>query len=92
MITRNVKVKVEPTITETAETIWDMDARDQLILLSCLDISFFRIPADGEDQLAHMFNALRQQLSPERQKHVKHFIKALHQYLVEEDNSEIEEE
>lgn len=91
MISRNIRVKIEPTITETAETIWDMDARDQLILLSCLDISFFRIPADGEYQLAYMFNALQQQLSPERQKHVKHFIKALHQYLVEEDNSKIEE-
>ena len=91
MITRNVIVKVEPTITETADTIWSMNAQDQLTVLSCLDKRFFQIPTDGEDQLACMFNALRQQLSPEKQKHVKHFIKALHQYLVEEDNSEIEE-
>ena len=89
MINRNVIAKIEPTVTEIADEIWDMSSDDQITLLSCTDTRFFQIPADGENQLAFMFNALRKQ-SPEKQERVKHFVKALYQYLVEEDNSEIE--
>lgn len=90
-IERSVRVRVEPTVTETADVIWDMCSDDQVTLLSCIDTRFFRIPADGEMQLAYMFDALRKQ-SPEKQRRVKHIVKALYQFLVEEDNSEIEED
>ena len=89
MIVKNVMVKIEPTVTEIADEIWNMTADDQITLLSCADTRFFKIPADGETQLAFMFNTLRRQ-SPEKQERVKHFVKALYQYLVEEDNREIE--
>lgn len=90
-IERSVIVRVEPTVTEAADVIWDMHAQDQITLLSCIDTRFFRIPADGETQLAHMLGALRKQ-PPEKQKRVKHIVKALYKFLVEEDNSEIEED
>lgn len=83
MIDRNVRVKVEPTVTEIADEIWTMTDIEQISLLSCLDTRFFSIPADGESQLAAMLSALREQ-SPKKQECVKHFVKALYQYLVEE--------
>lgn len=91
MITRHVKVDVTPTVTEVADAVWDMSSQDQLTFLSCLDTRFFQIPFDGNNQLAFMFYDL-QKLSPEKKERVKHMVKALYQYLVEEDNnSEIEE-
>lgn len=90
MIDRNISVKIVPTVAEIAGEIYNMTSDDQILLLSCLDIRFNQIPADGEVQLGYMLNALREQ-SPFTQDRVKHIVKALYQYLVEEDNSEIEE-
>lgn len=90
MIRRNVMVNVEPKVSEIADEIWNMTSGDQILLLAQLDMRFFQIPASGESQLASMLMSLLRK-SPAMQERIKHIVKALHQYLVEEDNSEIEE-
>lgn len=90
MIHRNVTVNIEPKVPEIADAIWEMDSTDQIILLAQLDMRFFQIPASGESQLASMLMSLLRK-SPAMQERIKHIVKALHQYLVEEDNSEIKE-
>lgn len=60
-IERVVTVEVEPTVGEIADAIWYMTAEDKVALLSSIDNRFFIIPAEGEEQLAGMYRALRKQ-------------------------------
>ena len=76
--------EVHCTSTEIADEIWEKDAREQIVILRCLNTRFFKNAIDGNVQLARIFGEL-EKCDEEYKSDVKHFVTKLYEYLVEED-------
>ena len=75
-IPRTIVVTVKPTVTETADAVWHMNAGEQAMLLGCLKRRF----CDREEGLLQMA-ALGKELDTEKSE-AKTFIRCLAEYVL----------
>lgn len=77
--------EVHCTPTELADEFWDMDAKDQLIVLHALNNRFFNNKSnDGLMQLEFMANFMSENLPKDYSTDIKHLVSHLYEYLVKE--------
>ena len=82
---RTFSEEVHCTPTELADEFWNMDAKDQLIVLHALNNRFFKNKNnDGLLQLAFMADFMRKNLANDYSLDIKHFVSHLYDYLVKE--------
>lgn len=79
---RNFLEEVHCTPTELADEVWEKSAKEQIILLSCLNTRFFKNEENGHVQMASMALEL-DSCDAARKANVKNFVSKLYEYLVE---------
>ena len=81
---RTFTEEVHCTPTELADEFWDKSAKEQIIVLRSLNTRFFKDEEKGHMQMAAMFSELKSINNESYKADVKHFVRKLYEYLVEE--------
>lgn len=81
---RTFTEEVHCTPTELADEIWNETSHEQIILLRSLNTRFFKDKEKGNLQMASMLIELNNISDESYKADVKHFVKKLYKYLVEE--------
>ncbi len=81
---RTFTEEVHCTPTELADEFWDKSAKEQIIILRCLNTRFFKDKEKGHMQMVGMFNELKNIDDENYKTDVKNFVTELYEYLVKE--------
>ena len=84
-ITREMEIKITPTVEEIAQAIWDMDAQEQYELLGTLFIDFFKDEMAGNIQLLAIGEKITNDVNRPFATGVLTFIYRLYEYLYEKE-------
>lgn len=81
---RTFTEEVHCTPTEIADEFWEKTAKEQIIILRCLNTRFFKDKEKGLMQMARMSNELNNICDESYKADVKHFVTKLYEYVVKE--------